>query len=107
MGKRNDVVKLTFKDGFTVEFEFADDGLPQKAIFKRTTPGGEELIEEDRYAQFVVIDGIRSPFIIDRFSNGEHMSRINYDRIEYNKRVNNSVFSKPTSVREAKRDLKL
>ena len=41
LGKRNDVVKLTYKDGFTVEFEFADDGTPQKSVYKRTSSDGE------------------------------------------------------------------
>src|SRR5688572_9351916 len=53
LGKRNDVIKLTYKDGFSVEFEFStDDGMPQKAVYKRSNPDGEEIKEEDRYAQF-------------------------------------------------------
>src|SRR3982751_4782565 len=38
LGKRNDVVKLTFTDGLMVEFEFSDDGFPAKAVYKRTSP---------------------------------------------------------------------
>ena len=37
-----------------------------KAISKRLNPDGEEVVEEDRYAQFIENGGIRSPFIIDR-----------------------------------------
>ncbi len=107
LGKRNDVLKLTYKDGFTVEFEFAiEDATPQKAIYKRTTPDGEDLKEEDRYAQFIDVDGIKSPFIIDRFSNGKHSSRINYESIEYNKTIPDAIFAKPASTKEVKKDLK-
>ena len=108
LGKRNEVVKLVYKDGFTVEFEFAaDDGLPQKAIYKRTNPDGEEIKEEDRYAQFIDVGGIKAPFIIDRFTNGRPSSRINYESVEFNEWMPDSIFAKPQSAKEAKKDLKL
>lgn len=107
LGKRNDVVKLKYKDDFTVEFEFAvDDGLPQKAITKTTNSDGEESVEEDRYAQFVEVDGVKTPFIIDRFTNGKPSSRINYLSVEFNKKVPDSIFAKPSSPKDAKKDMK-
>ena len=107
LGKRNEVVKLTYKDGFTVEFEFAsDDGLPQKAIYKRTTADGEEIKEEDRYAQFIDIGGVKTPFIVDRYSNGTPSSRINYESVEFNKPISDSIFAKPSNPKDAKKDLK-
>ena len=108
LGKRNDVLRLTYKDGFTVEFEFAsDDGLPQKAIYKRLSADNEEIKEEDRYAQFIEVDGIKTPFIVDRLSNGIPSSRINYESIDFNKSIPESVFAKPASVKDAKKDIKL
>ncbi len=117
LGKRNDVVKLTYTDGLVVEFEIgADDSIPAKAIQRRknaesveTVEGKEpvEIIEEDRYAQFVDIDGIKSPFIIDRFTGGVQTSRINYQTIEYNKRISDSIFAKPANAKDAKKDVKL
>lgn len=108
LGKRNEVVKLTYKDGFAIEFEFAaDDGLPQKAVYKRTNPDSEEIKEEDRYAQFIEVAGIKSPFIIDRFTDGKQSSRINYESIEFNKSIPDTIFAKPANVKEAKKDLKL
>ena len=107
LGKRNDVVRLTYKDGFAVEFEFADDGTPQKAIYKRTNAAGEEIKEEDRYAQFIDVDGMKTPFIIDRFTDGKPASRINYESVEFNKPIPDSIFAKPSSPKEAKKDLKL
>ena len=107
LGKRNDVVKLTYKDGFTVEFEFAaDDGLPQKAIYKHTTGDGEEIKEEDRYAQFIDIGGVKTPFIVDRYSNGTPSSRINYESVDFNKQIPDSIFVKPSNPKDAKKDLK-
>ncbi len=108
LGKRNDVVKLTYKDGLVVEFEFAaDDGVPQKAVYKRLNADNEEIKEEDRYAQFLDFNGIKSPFIIDRFTNGVQSSRINYESIEFNKSVPDSIFAKPANPKELKKDLKL
>ena len=107
LGKRNDVVKLTFDDDFAVEFEFADDGLPMKSIYKRLNADNEEVSEEDRYAQFIDVSGIKTPFIIDHFSNKIQTSRINYESIEFNKSVPNSIFAKPSSAKDLKKDLKL
>ncbi len=108
LGKRNDVIKLTYKDGFSIEFEFAaEDGLPQKAVYKTTKGDGEELTEEDRYAQFIDIGGVKSPFVIDRWSNGKPSSRLNYDSLDYNKAIPDSIFAKPINLKDVKKDLKL
>ena len=107
LGKRNEVVRLKYEDGLTIEFEFADDGTPMKASYKRTNSEGEEVTEEDRYAQWVDLSGIRTPLIIDRFTNGKPTSRINYESVEYNVRVPDSIFHKPANPKELKKDLKL
>lgn len=106
LGKRNNVIKLTYEDGFAVEFEFNDEGLPQKSIFVRTNPEGEEVKEEDRYAQFIEVGGIRSPFIIDRFTGGKHSSRINFESIEFNKTIPDAIFAKPANAKDAKKEAK-
>jgi len=107
IGKRSEVVKLAFDDGFAVEFEFSDEFLPIKAIYKRVTADNEEIKEEDRYAQFVDVQGIKTPFIIDHFTNNSQTSRVNYESVEYNKSIPDSIFTKPNSPKELKKDLKL
>lgn len=107
LGKRNDVVKLTYADGFEVEFEFSAEGVPMKALYKRTNPEGIESKEEDRYAQFIEVQGVKTPFIIDHFSGGVHTSRINYETVEYNKTISDAIFAKPSNIKELKKDLKL
>lgn len=106
IGKRSEVVKLTFADGFAVEFEFSDENLPIKAIYKRTNADNEEIKEEDRYAQFVDVQGIKAPFIIDHFSNNKQTSRINYESVEFNKSIPDSIFTKPNQPKDLKKDLK-
>ena len=107
LGKRNEVVKLTFDDGFTVEFEFSDENLPVKALYKRLNADKEEIKEEDRYAQFVDFQGIKTPLIVDHFSNGAQTSRINYESIEFNKTIPEKIFVKPNNPKDLKKDLKL
>lgn len=108
LGKRNDAIKLTYKDGFVVEFEFTvDEGTPVKAIYKTTNSDGETVTEEDRYAQFVDTQGITAPYVIDRFTNGEHISRINFLTIEYNKPIPDSIFTKPADTKGFKKELKI
>ena len=107
LGKRNDVLRLTYKDGFVVEFEFtADEGIPVKALYKTTNAEGEEVKEEDRYAQFIETSGIKAPYIIDRFTKGVHASRINFETIEYNRPVPDSIFAKPSDIKALRKDLK-
>ncbi|MGI9035972.1 MAG: hypothetical protein ACR2GD_08035 [Pyrinomonadaceae bacterium] len=106
IGKRNDVVRLTFPDNFAVEFEFADDALPVKAIYKRKNSSDEDVREENRYAQFVETDGVLAPFIVDHFVADQHASRINYLSIEFNKNIPDSIFNKPSNAKALK-DLKL
>lgn len=107
LGKKNDVIKLVFEDGFAVEFEFSDDGLPVKAIYKRKNSDGEDITMEDRYAQFVEVQGIKTPFIIDYFENNQQSSRANYETVEYNRAVPDSIFAQPKNAKELKKDLKL
>lgn len=106
LGKRNDVVKLGFPDGFSIEFEFDDEGLPVKAIYKQTKSENVETKEEDRYAQFADVNGIKTPFIVDRFTDNAQSSRINYESVEFNKKINDAVFAKPKDVKEGRKDVK-
>lgn len=107
VGRRNDVVKLIFADDFTVEFEFSDDAMPVKSIYKRKNSDGEIVVEEDRYAQFIDIQGIKTPFIVDHFTNGTQTSRVNYESVEFNKPIPDAIFVQPKSAKELKKDLKL
>lgn len=107
LGKRNEVVRLTYKDGMAVEFEFAvDDGLPQKAVYKSQDGDAEAVTEEDHYAQFIDAGGVKTAFIIDRFTGGKQSSRINYESIEVNKPLSDAIFAKPANAKDAKKDVK-
>jgi hypothetical protein len=103
VGRRNEVVRLTYPDGFAVEFEFgATDGLPAKALYKRQNAQGEVVDEEDRYAQFQTIGGVQTPFIVDHYRAGEQSSRVNYDSVEFNAPVPDSLFAKPANIKAIK-----
>jgi hypothetical protein len=103
LAKRNDVVRLTYPDGFTVEFEFgAKDYLPSKARYKKQNAEGEQVEEEDRYAQFLPIEGVRVPFIIDHYRAGVQFSRVNYQEVEFNRPVPDSLFTKPADLKALK-----
>ena len=107
LGKRNEAIKLTYNDGFVIEFEFADDGTPAKAIYKRKAVDGSDVTEEDRYAQFIDVGGVKTPFIIDRYTNNAQNSRINYESVEFNKPIPEGVFSKPSDIKSLKKDLRI
>ncbi len=107
LGKRNDVLKLTFEKGFQVEYEFDDEGLPMKTVYLRMNADNQAITEENRYARFISYQGILMPSIIDHFTNGEHTFRIAYESLEFNRNIPDEIFIKPDNPKKLKKKLKL
>jgi len=108
LAKRNETVRLTYPNGFWIEYEFgARDGLPAKIIYKRMRrdmDSGDqvETTEEDVLLKFITVDGVTAPWVIDHFVNGKQTSRVNYENIQYNQRLADSLFAKPADVKSIK-----
>ena len=108
LARRNETVRLTYPDGFWIEYEFAaGDGSPAKVLYQRQqkNPDTEETVtiaEEDRLFKPITIDGVVAPYVIDHFRNGTQTSRINYDSVEFNKPVADSLFTKPANIKAVK-----
>ena len=103
VGRRNETVKLTYTDGLVVEFEFgAQDAMPAKVIYKKKSKEGAETAEEDRFAQFVTIEGVMMPFIVDHYRDGMQSSRINYQSVEINRPIAESLFTRPANAKAVK-----
>ena len=45
---------------------------------------------------------VSAPFVIDHFRNGVQTSRINYESIEFNKPLADSLFAKPANIKAIK-----
>lgn len=108
LAKRNEAIRVTYPDGFWIEYEFgARDGLPAKIIYKRTrkdpdTGDPVEVTEEDQIMRFIPQDGLTVPWVIDHYINGKQSSRINYESVQYNQRFADSLFAKPADVKSIK-----
>lgn len=120
LGRRNEVIRVTYPDGFVVEYEFSYEGLPAKVIFKRKVEKPEEdddsdeenkdvkaedsnmVKEEIRLAQFVEVGGVFTPFIIDTYQEGKQTARVNFESIEFNKEIPETLFIKPANVKDIK-----
>jgi hypothetical protein len=108
VGKRNETVRLTYPDGFWIEYEFgAKDGLPAKVIYKRTrkkpdTDETVELNEEDRMGKLITVQGITAPWVVDHYTNGVQTSRISYESLEFNQPLPDSLFAKPANIKALK-----
>jgi hypothetical protein len=106
LGRRSDVVRVTYGEGDWVEYEFDWQGMPLKAIYTKRNADGASTKEEDRFARFIDVGGITVPFVIDRYSDGKHTSRINFESYEFNRAVRESIFEKPTDLKVFKKDLR-
>lgn len=108
LARRNETVKLTYPNGFWIEYEFAaKEGLPAKVVYKTTkkkadSDENEEIMEEDRLAKPISISGITALWVIDHFINGTQTSRISYESIEYNRPLADTLFAKPATVKGLK-----
>jgi outer membrane lipoprotein-sorting protein len=103
LARRNEVLRLAYTDGYTVEFEFgAKDFLPMKILYKRKNADGEETAEEDRLAQHLKIAGITAPFVVDHYSTSVQTSRINYQSIEFNPAIADTLFARPANAKAVK-----
>ena len=108
LARRNETVRLTYPDGFWIEYEFAaDNGLPAKVLYLRKhkkpdTDEMDEIAEEDRLYKPITIDGVVAAYVIDHFRNTVQTSRINYELVEFNKTVPDSLFTKPANIKAVK-----
>jgi hypothetical protein len=108
LARRNETVRLTYPDGFWIEYEFAaGDGSPAKVLYQRQQkkPDSDEtenIAEEDRLFKPITIDGVVAPYIIDHYRSGTQTSRINYDSVEFNKPIAESLFTKPANIKAVK-----
>lgn len=107
LGKRNDVVRLDFEDGFWAEYEFDEEGLPMKTIFATAGPDDTLLTEENRYGRYITSGGILYPSVVDRYTNDVHIYRATYESMEFNKRIPDEIFVKPDDPKKLRKKLKL
>jgi hypothetical protein len=108
LARRNEIVRLTYPDGFWIEYEFAvKEGLPAKVVYKTTkkkpdSDETEENNEEDRLARPIAMAGVTAPWVVDHFINGTQTSRINFESIEYNQPLADTLFAKPANIKSLK-----
>ena len=108
LAKRNEAIRLTYPDGWWIEYEFgAKDYLPSKIIYKRERKDPDsgdavEVTEEDQLLKFITIDGVTAPWVIDHFINGKQTSRVNYESVQYNPRFPDNIFTKPADIKAIK-----
>lgn len=103
VGRRNDVLRLEFEDGFIVEYEISDKGLPKKSIYEYKSKDDITLKEELRFERFLDSDGIKFPNVVDSYRNGKRIFRINYEAVYFNRRVDPKIFVKPAEAKKIKK----
>src|SRR5215203_2781570 len=108
LAKRNETIRLTYPNGFWIEYEFgAKDFLPAKIIYKRSRKDPDtgdmvEMTEEDQLLRFIAFEGVTAPWVVDHFVNGKQTSRLNFESVQYNQRFPDTLFAKPDNVKSIK-----
>jgi len=108
LAKRNETIRLTYPDGFWIEYEFgAKDALPAKVLYKRIRrdpDSGDEVetSEEDQLLKFITVQGVTAPWVVDHLINGKQVTRINYESLQYNQPIDESLFAKPADAKKIK-----
>ena len=88
-------IKLTLKEGGT-EFYFinTENFLLQKKIIIRMSRG-KEIEVASIYSDYRDLDGIKFSYLSENFMDGQPYSTIQYDTIELNKTVEETIFKMP------------
>ena len=74
-----------------------------KAHKKNPDTGDEvETTEEDQLLKFITVDGVTEPWVVDHFVDGKQTARINYEQVQYNQKLADSLFAKPDNVKAIK-----
>jgi hypothetical protein len=101
-GERADVVEIRLKQDRAV-FLWLDGHthLPLSLSYERMDEQGLSK-QEVRFFQYVSYDGVKFPNIVDFYRDGVQMSRVNYQSVQINVPVAESLFAKPASVKAIK-----
>jgi hypothetical protein len=51
---------------------------------------------------FITVDGVTTPWIIDRYVDGKQYHRINYESVQYNQKFPENLFAKPADIKSIK-----
>jgi outer membrane lipoprotein-sorting protein len=76
-----------------------------EAIRTRKDPDSGDQVEsteEDRLLTFITVDGVTTPWIVDRYVDGKQYHRINYESVQYNQKFPENLFSKPADIKTIK-----
>jgi outer membrane lipoprotein-sorting protein len=101
-GERADVVALEMQSDRKVQLLLdPKTHLPMSLIYEK--PGDEGLIKHEvRFNQYVPYDGALFPNIIDFYRNGIQESRLNYQSVKLDPKIDDDIFTKPASVKAIK-----
>jgi outer membrane lipoprotein-sorting protein len=101
-GERADVVAFELQSDRKVHILLDQrTHLPMSLIYEK--PGDDGLVKHEvRFNQYVSYDGALFPNIIDFYRNGIQESRVNYQSVKLDPKIDEDIFTKPASVKDIK-----
>lgn len=101
-GERADVVAVELqKDRLVLLVIDPSSHLPLKLVYEKPDDKGVSR-NEVRFNQYVIYDGVKFPNIVDFYRDGIQTSRVNYNNVQINAQIPESLFVKPASAKAIK-----
>jgi hypothetical protein len=101
-GERADVVAVELQSDRKIHLLLDQrTHLPMSLVYEK--PGDEGLVKHEvRFNQYVPYDGALFPNIVDFYRNGIQESRVNYQSVKLDPKIDDDIFTKPASVKAIK-----
>ncbi len=101
-GERADMVAVELqKDRLVLLVIDPSTHLPFKLVYEKPDDKGISR-HEVRFNQYVQYDGVKFPNIVDFYRDGVQTSRVNYNNVQINAPIPESLFVKPASAKAIK-----
>lgn len=101
-GERADTIKVTLASNRTTLILFdRHTHLPLSMTYEQAGDAGLDKWEV-KFSQYIDYDGVQFPNIVDYYINGVQISRVNYQSIKLDPKVDLSVFKKPENAKSVK-----
>jgi hypothetical protein len=94
-GRKLHHLVVTPKTGPTMHYYIDPETNLESKMVIDIEEGGQKMRMEMRFSDFKEVDGRTVPFTVTQFLNGERVAQMNYEKVEFNVPMDESIFRMP------------